>query len=83
MLTKNEHKCLSPNPDFIYDEACLDVVNNLDENVTIYYQYEECYKCENEIIAFLQPHQNTSVLINSTYSLNLSYVANEAKTECW
>lgn len=73
MLFKNQSKCLSANPDFIYDEACLDIFNTLNQNVTISYQYDECNKCEDEVFATLGPMHNTSVLINTKYTLNLNY----------
>lgn len=64
---------MSANPDFIYDEACLDILNTLSQNVTILYQYDECNRCEDEVLATLGPMHNTSVLVDTKYALNLKY----------
>lgn len=68
MLTKDKNKCLSKNPDFIYDEACLDVLS--DRKVQISAQYLECQKCKFQEWATLEPPQNsTSLLVNTKYQL--------------
>lgn len=68
MLTKNVDKCLSANPDFIYDEACLDFVT--DRKVNILAQYLECKNCSYQTWFRSDGLKNsTSFLVNTKYQL--------------
>lgn len=68
MLTKNKDKCLSTKPDFIYDEACLDILT--DRKVTISAQYLECKNCTFQNWATINgPSNSTSFLVNTKYQL--------------
>lgn len=67
MLTSNKDKCLSPSPDFIYDEACLDIFT--DRNVLIRAQYLECQNC-----SFQVWKSSKSYLVNTKYQLKFQAV---------
>lgn len=68
MLTKDKNKCFSPNPGYIYDEACLDILT--DRKVNISAQYLECERCKfQEWAAINGPSNNTSLLVNTKYQL--------------
>ncbi|XP_022915927.1 heparan-alpha-glucosaminide N-acetyltransferase-like [Onthophagus taurus] len=71
MLFTTKNKCKDSTPDFIFDEACLDVLNTLNETVQITGQYRECDGCDFQNITSLQPNQNVSILINTRFSLNM------------
>lgn len=73
MSYEKEDKCLSPNPNLIYDESCLDIINSLSTDITIYGQYKECDKCLYSNLTTVAANSNTSILINSKYSLRLLY----------
>lgn len=74
MLYDRKDKCLSPNPEFIFDQACLDITNLLNETVTIVGQYVECDKCEFQNLTVLPGKQNASLLINTKYSMRMHYI---------
>lgn len=76
MLTKNVDKCLSSKPKFSIDEACLDIINAKNVDVEVYGQYTECDTCDFQNLATIPAHTNTSLLINTKYSLQMYYVEN-------
>lgn len=78
MLTENRNKCLLPKPLFSYDEACLDIINTRDENIEVYGQYTECDGCNFENFTSIAANSNTSLLINTKYSMQMFYVANNS-----
>lgn len=69
MLMKNENKCLSTNPKYIFDEACIDIWTNLKETIRVFAQYLECQNCTFQSRAELNGPANTSVLVNTKYQL--------------
>lgn len=76
MLMKNKDKCSQLNPQLIYDEACLDLINYREEIVEVYGQYSECDKCSYQNWAILKANESKSLLINSKYSLSMYYFVN-------
>lgn len=73
MLLDAPNKCLNVNPSLKYDEACLDVINTLNERITIHSQYTECHKCNFQELTSLEPGKNTSLLFNTVYSSDFFY----------
>lgn len=80
MLTEDKDKCLSSNPNLKYDEACLDILNNWHKNVTIFGQYAECEGCDYQNYTTLSIQSNTSLLINTKYSMRMEYLINDSFT---
>lgn len=74
MLFKDINKCRFKNPNFIYDEACLDIFNTFNEAVSVMGQYSECHKCDFQNLTTLNPSKSDSVLVNTRYPLELFYV---------
>lgn len=74
MLFKDANKCLDKVPKLIYDEACLDVVNNLTDSITVYSQYTDCHLCDFVNTTTVGPNSNTSILVNTRSTLQLYYV---------
>lgn len=81
MLTKNRDKCASPNPELVFDEACLDIFNNFNESIDVFGQYNECDGCKFQTLATVPGGSNTSILVNTQYSLHLNYT-NTNNTIC-
>ncbi|XP_044269660.1 heparan-alpha-glucosaminide N-acetyltransferase-like [Tribolium madens] len=81
MLFKNSNKCLSPSPNLIFDEACIDITNLLNDTASVWGQYSECHNCDFQNLTTLEPHKNTSILVNTRYPLELFFVA-DAKKQC-
>lgn len=80
MLMKNKNKCLLPNPQLSYDEACLDIINYRENVVDIFGQYNECEKCPYQKLVTLNANENTSLLINTKYCLSMFYSENNTTT---
>ncbi|KAL3284536.1 hypothetical protein HHI36_018694 [Cryptolaemus montrouzieri] len=81
MLMDSPNKCLNKIPDFIYDEACLDIINTLNQTIYIFGQYTECHKCNFQKLSQIDPAQNSSVLVNTVYPIDLYYVRDANTTE--
>lgn len=81
MLMDNKNKCLNSKPRLVYDEACLDIINYREENVTVYGQYAECEKCSYQNLVTLGANESTSLLINTKYSISVYYVADDTHTQ--
>lgn len=77
MLLDNKNKCLQPNPQLIFDEACLDIINHRDVDVTVYGQYAECEKCSYQNLTTLSANESTSLLVNTKYSFSTYYAIND------
>lgn len=73
MLFKEASKCLQSTPNYIFDEACLDVLNNCNETTTVWGQYTECHNCNFQKYATLEPNGKTSILVNTRYPLDLYF----------
>ncbi|XP_017783563.1 PREDICTED: heparan-alpha-glucosaminide N-acetyltransferase-like [Nicrophorus vespilloides] len=69
-------KCQSPDPKFIYDEACLDFHNNFKDEVQIYGQNVECHKCDYQFLFKLPAQNNASLLVNTKYNMRMQYIHN-------
>lgn len=80
MLLEHKDKCSSDNPRYIYDEACLDIINFYNKTVTVYGQYDECEKCDPQKLVSLQPNSNTSLLVNSKYTVKMYYEVGDNTT---
>lgn len=76
MLMKNKDKCVDGSAALIYDEACLDIINTLSDTVTVAGQYAECVGCDFKTFSTLLPNQNTSLLINTKYTMQMHFVLN-------
>ncbi|KAK9887112.1 hypothetical protein WA026_020559 [Henosepilachna vigintioctopunctata] len=74
MLLDSPNKCLQKNPNFLYDEACIDVTNTLNETISVFGQYTECHKCNFQNLRTVLPGENSSLLVNTVYPLELFYV---------
>ncbi|KAB0792026.1 hypothetical protein PPYR_13987 [Photinus pyralis] len=81
MLFEKPHKCNSSTADLIFDEACLDISNHLQESIRISGQYNECDGCEFETLAVIDGKTNTSILVNTRYSLHVNYTYNNVTCE--
>jgi hypothetical protein len=81
MLFKNVNKCQQRNPNFIFDEACIDILNTLNDTASVLGQYTECHNCHFQNLTTLEPHKNTSILVNTRYPLELFFVA-QGKNQC-
>uniref|UniRef100_A0A6P7H1W1 Heparan-alpha-glucosaminide N-acetyltransferase-like isoform X1 n=1 Tax=Diabrotica virgifera virgifera TaxID=50390 RepID=A0A6P7H1W1_DIAVI len=82
MLFDNIRRCLAAQPNLTYDEACLDITNTLNETVRLFYQYDECYKCDFQNLTVLQPSKWTSVLVRTSSPLQIDYLLNNNKSKC-
>lgn len=71
-----DNRCFSTHPNLIYDEACLDIVNKLDNEILIQGQYSECDKCLLRNFTTIAPNSTYSLLVNTKYSMKLQYVTN-------
>lgn len=81
MLFDNLDKCLQKHPRLSYDEACIDVINILNDTVTLYYQYDECHHCDTQELATLKPLSNTSVVVKTSSPIQL-YAKDQNVTFC-
>ncbi|KAI4470554.1 hypothetical protein MML48_1g02347 [Holotrichia oblita] len=82
MLMKNENKCLNGSDTvLIYDEACVDVLNTLQDDVNVLGQYAECLDCDFKTLCTLSPDESTSLLINTKYTMKMHFVV-KGKTYC-
>lgn len=81
MLLDARNKCLSENSSLSFDEACLDVINTLNETISIYGQYTECHKCNFQNLTTLKPGNTTSLLFNTVYPTELFYRINNNSME--
>lgn len=72
-----DNRCFSPHPKLIYDEACLDIVNKLEDNILIQGQYSECDKCLLRNFTTIAPNANYSMVVNSKYMMKLQYQYND------
>ncbi|XP_066256194.1 heparan-alpha-glucosaminide N-acetyltransferase-like [Euwallacea similis] len=77
MLFANKEKCLERLSSLSYDEACLDVVNQLNRSVTIFGQYEQCHKCNFQNYTVLEPHKNNSILVYTRSPLTIFWEKDE------
>ncbi|KAJ8949967.1 hypothetical protein NQ318_002375 [Aromia moschata] len=75
MLFDNLNKCLKNHQNLIYDEACLDIFNNLTVNVQIFGQYDECHECDPQNLAVLEANNSTSIVVNTRSPISLYYVS--------
>ncbi|CAG9761570.1 unnamed protein product [Ceutorhynchus assimilis] len=81
MLFKNLHqKCLQGVEYLGYDEACVDILNTLNEPVTIFGQYDECHKCNFENLTILGPQKNISLPVSTRSPFEL-YWSQQGGTE--
>lgn len=76
MLTKDPNRCNSSPPNLVFDEACLNITNFLGETVKVSGQYDECNGCEFQTLAVVPPYSNTSIVVNTQYSLHINYTRN-------
>ena len=79
MLFKDINKCQMRNPNYVYDEACLDILNGINDTVKVVGQYSECHQCDFQDLTTVGPLQNTSILVNTRYPLQLYYVIESTK----
>ncbi|KAJ8972410.1 hypothetical protein NQ317_010334 [Molorchus minor] len=77
MIFENLRKCLASNPNLIYDEACINIVNTLNSSVTIFGQYDECHKCNFQNLTTLESTLNTSIVVNTRSPLQIYYTSEE------
>lgn len=77
MLFLNKEKCLQSVAFLDYDQACIDLNNQLNDNITIFGQYEQCHKCNFQNLTTLKPLQNYSLLVNTRSPLTLYWEQNE------
>lgn len=82
MLFDNLNKCLSKNPVLSYDEACIDIYNFLNQSVTIFYQYDECHKCNFQNLTALEQLSNTSVVAKTSSPIQLFYCTKDNTDHC-
>ncbi|XP_023026506.2 heparan-alpha-glucosaminide N-acetyltransferase [Leptinotarsa decemlineata] len=83
MLFENKNKCLNLNPNLVYDEACVDIVNKVNETLSIFYQYDECHKCDFQNLTLLSPSTNTSVVVKTSSPIQFKYSWKDKTQECW
>ncbi|CAH1098452.1 unnamed protein product [Psylliodes chrysocephalus] len=81
MLFDNLGKCVPKKPNLTYDEACVDIINNLNETIKLIYQYDECYKCDFQNLTILEPGKNTSVVAKTSSPIQIEYIFS-SNTKC-
>lgn len=74
MLFDNVRKCLGDPKSLMCDEACIDIINTLQNKVFVYGQYDECHKCTFQNLTMLEPFGNTSIVVNTRSPISLYYV---------
>lgn len=78
MLMKNTNKCLNGSDTaLIYDEACVDILNTLQDEVSVLGQYAECVDCDFKSLCTLSPNESISLLINTKYTMKMHFVLKE------
>lgn len=83
MLFDDLNKCLRKNGVLSYDEACLDINNTLTDAVEIFYQYDECHKCDFQHITTIQPGNFTSIVAKTSSPIEMFYsIINSKMDKC-
>lgn len=82
MLFDDLNKCLRANGVLSYDEACLDINNTLSDAVKIFYQYDECHKCEYQNLTILRAHNFTSIVAKTSSPLQMYYTIDGKVDKC-
>lgn len=82
MLFDNLKKCLNKNALLLYDEACLDINNTLAKAVTLFYQYDECHKCDFQNLTTIEPGNFTSVVTKTSSPLQMFYTTDNKVDKC-
>lgn len=76
MLFENKQQCQESLSKLSYDQACVDLINQINDNITIYGQYEECHKCNFQNYTVLAPLVNKTLLVNTRSPLSLHWTQN-------
>lgn len=74
MLFDNVNKCLGGSRSLMYDEACVDIVNILQNTVSIFGQYDECHQCTFQNLTAVAPLNNTSIVVSTRSPIALYYI---------
>lgn len=82
MLFDDLNKCMRKDGVLPYDEACLDIYNFLNETVTIFYQYDECHKCDFQNLATIEPNNFKSIVAKTSSPLEMFYSTKEKMDQC-
>lgn len=78
----NVNKCLGGSRSLIYDEACIDIVNTLQNSVSILGQYDECHKCSLQNLTTLAPFNSTSIVVSTRSPIGLWYIPSKENKQC-
>lgn len=76
MLFENQQQCQQSPARLSYDQACIDLINQINDNITIYGQYEECHKCNFQKYTVLGPFVNKTLLVDTRSPLSLHWTQN-------
>ncbi|KAL1516877.1 hypothetical protein ABEB36_000715 [Hypothenemus hampei] len=71
MLFKNPSKCLQNISSLNYDEACIDIINQRNTEITVFGQYDQCHKCNFQNLTTVKANQTKSLLISTRSPLTL------------
>lgn len=82
MLFDDVNKCLRKNGVLSFDEACLDIINGLTETLTIFYQYDECHKCDFQNLTTIKPFNFTSIVAKTSSPLQMYYTVDGKTDKC-
>lgn len=82
LLWDESEQCNKPNPQLGLDEACLKVISSSPNPLTLWTQSEECDKCDFIEAARIPANGNVSLLLKTTFPIDL-YVENNHSKYCY
>ncbi|KAK0182880.1 hypothetical protein PV327_000967 [Microctonus hyperodae] len=56
------------------DEACLSIVNKINQSISLYSIVDECNVCDGLLWENLTPNSNTSLVVSTRYPLHMYYI---------